>query len=134
MKTLRICIVGIGCILTSLSSAVAAETTQRPAVIIDKAGRNIHIDPATGQRSSPPLPPTMAPGLTNRVSTSTDGLQELPVTAKPGGFKVHLGGRFQSAITVTNDGASKPALHCLSQHEITSTSSNSAPQQSKAAR
>ena len=76
--------------------------------------KKIYVDPVTGQRTAPPAG-TVVPAATNRVSTSSEGLAEVPVTTKPGGFKVHLGGRFQATITATNTASGKLETRCVTE-------------------
>jgi len=78
--------------------------------------KKIYIDPGTGQRTAPPAA-AVAPAATNRVSTSSEGLAELPITTKPGGFKVHLNGRFQATMTATNTASGKAEIRCFTEAE-----------------
>jgi hypothetical protein len=68
------------------------------------AGYVIHIDPATGQLTDPApgtAPLVIDPGLQNALSTSGDGLVEVPSEAPGGGTMVDLQGRFQSTMVST---------------------------------
>jgi hypothetical protein len=127
MKKVIFCAVGICWILTALKLVIAAETPKTPSsVITEQTGRKVYIDPATGQRGAPPTLPALPPAVTNRVSTSSEGLKELPVNAKPGGFKVHLGGRFQSTLTATSTATGSAAVQCAQHTEQSgSTATNS---------
>src|SRR5436190_23834583 len=106
MKRMLFCLGTICFLLIIRTNCPAADSPQNPA-------QKIYVDPATGQRSTPP--PTQLPtsAATNRLSTSSEGLKEVPVTEKPGGFKVHLGGRFQSTLTASNSPDGKPAVRCV---------------------
>lgn len=69
------------------------------------AGRRVYIDPATGRPGS--VPPTIPPGrsrlpeVANALSTSSEGLHEVPVPIPGGGVMVDLQGRFRSLVTAT---------------------------------
>ena len=70
-------------------------------------GLVVHIDPATGQLL--PLPdtgslPALAIPPESALSTSAEGLEEMPSPVPGGGVMVRLEGRFQNHITATTDG------------------------------
>ena len=81
------------------------------------------IDPDTGNIITPSqLPPGAAKHVADQenlsVSTSADGLVEEPVDAAPGGVKLDLQGRFQSAVKVKVMPGGKIVTEC----ETSSTS------------
>src|SRR6185436_7285056 len=109
MKRILLCLASFAVALFSASAdEVSTRSNTAPA-------QKIYIDPATGRKTAPPPPqlPTLPPAATNRLSTSSQGLKEVPVTEKPGGFKVHLGGRFQSTLTVSNSADGKVTTRCV---------------------
>ena len=67
----------------------------------------VHIDPKTGAILKEPAAGTvllrMTPQLQNAISTSHEGLVEVPSSVPGGGIKVDLQGRFQSALIGTID-------------------------------
>lgn len=85
---------------------VPAKASETPAAA---AGMKAHLDPATGQLVSPPNDPA-AP----REALAAEKLPELKVekvTAKAGGKKVNLQGRFemQAAVAIGPDGKLAPS-------------------------
>ncbi|MBE0543314.1 MAG: hypothetical protein IH623_18365 [Verrucomicrobia bacterium] len=80
------------------------------------SGRRVYIDPATGRPGS--IPPTIPPGLSrlpevaNALSTSSEGLREVPVAAPGGGVMVDLQGRFRSLVTATVGADGSVGLRC----------------------
>jgi len=130
MKILFISSAGISCLLIAAiwcsagENVVAADAPARTGGVSGKtasdsesSARKIYIDPATGQKTPPPAdqvqPPIVLPGVTSRTSTTSEGLIETPVTEKPGGFKVHLNGKFHANVTVTNCADGKAAAQCV---------------------
>jgi len=93
-----------------LAAPLAAQETDRkanpsPAAPATGAAMKAHLDPATGQLVSPPKASEAAP----REALSAQALPDLKVekvTAKAGGKKVNLQGRFmmESKATVRADG------------------------------
>ncbi len=117
------------CLLSPVSSSAGEETAAaathatasspsgKAGSILESPGRKIYIDPATGQKAPAPAvaaPSANLPAVTNRTSTSSEGLIETPVTEKAGGFKVHLNGRFHANLTVTNRPDGKVITRCVS--------------------
>jgi hypothetical protein len=104
----------LGTISLIVHSPAADSSLQSKSVAAAQpnSAQRIYVDPATGRPSTPPREQAQQPASTNRVSTSSEGLKEVPVTERPGGFKVHLQGRFQSTITASNSPNGKAALHC----------------------
>jgi hypothetical protein len=101
-------------LLTSLIGiAVCFAVTAQPAFPQDAApqgGMTVHIDPKTGAILKEPAPGTVPLTLSSRernaMSTSHEGLVEVPSGVPGGGFKLDLQGRFQSPLiaTVGEDG------------------------------
>jgi hypothetical protein len=81
------------------------------------AGMMIYIDPQTGAILKEPAPGTMplqlTPALQNAISTSHQGLVEVPSAVPGGGVKVDLRGRFQSPLLVTIDANGKARMQHL---------------------
>lgn len=75
------------------------------------AGMTIHIDPRTGARLPEPaagsVPLPLSPQLRDALSTSHQGLVEVPSPVPGGGVKLDLQGRFQSPLVVTIDADGK---------------------------
>jgi hypothetical protein len=86
------------------ASLPPAEKAGPPAAA---GGMMVHIDPRTGAIQRDPAPGTqplqLSPQLRNAVSTSHQGLVEVPGAAPGGGVKVDLQGRFQSPLVMTID-------------------------------
>jgi hypothetical protein len=72
----------------------------------------VHIDPQTGVILQQPAPGTvplqLTPQILNALSTSAQGLIEVPSAVPGGGVSINLQGRFQSAVfgTIGTDGKS----------------------------
>jgi hypothetical protein len=105
------------------TSGVAA--SQQPAekaaeVPAGASGMTIYIDPQTGAILKKPAPGTvplqLTPELQNALSTSHDGLVEVPSSVPGGGVKVDLRGRFQSPLLGTIDAHGKTKIQHL--HEM----------------
>jgi len=71
------------------------------------AGMTVYIDPQTGAILSAPAPGTVplqvTPELRNALSTSHQGLVQVPSSVPGGGVKLDLQGRFQSPLIVATD-------------------------------
>jgi hypothetical protein len=102
-------LIHIICVLLFAIPTASLLAQSRTTPPIDTPTSKIYIDPVTRKRGVPPpgTAPILPSGLTNRVSTSSDGLKETPITTKAGGYKVHVGGRFQAALSVTNVGGKR---------------------------
>src|SRR5262249_7404970 len=96
--------------LTGASAAVPSSTS----------GMMIYIDPQTGAILKAPAPGTvplqLTPQLQNALSTSHQGLTEIPNPVPGGGVKVDLQGRFQSPLVATIDANGKLKMQHL--HEV----------------
>jgi hypothetical protein len=86
-----------------------------PAVAPEAGGLTIYIDPQTGTIRPDPAPGTVPLQLTpqerNALSTSHEGLVEVPSPVPGGGFKIDLQGRFQSSLFFTIDANGKVRTH-----------------------
>lgn len=85
-------------------------------------GMLIYIDPQTGALLREPAPGTvplqLTPAFQDAVSTSHQGLVEVPSPAPGGGVSVNLQGRFQSPLFVTTDANGKVRIQHLDEtHE-----------------
>jgi hypothetical protein len=78
------------------------------------SGMTVYIDPKTGAFLSEPAPGTaplqLTPQLRNALSTSHEGLVEVPSSVPGGGVKIDLQGRFQSPLTATTDAGGKVTM------------------------
>jgi hypothetical protein len=95
-----------------------ASAPQQPAAVPGGAsGMRIHIDPQTGAILREPAPGTvplqLTPKLQNSLSTSHQGLAEVPSSVAGGGVKLDLQGRFQSPLFVTTDANGKIKMQHL---------------------
>jgi hypothetical protein len=75
------------------------------------AGMTIHVDPQTGALLKEPAPGTvplhLTPPLANSLSTSDQGLVEVPSSVPGGGVRMDLQGRFRSPLLATTDAHGK---------------------------
>lgn len=111
--------------LIGASSLIAAAGTCRAedkatsAKVPQSGGMTIYIDPKTGQTTKTPADGTVPLALSQqeleRMSTSHQGLVEVPGTAPGGGIKVDLQGRFQSPLVATVGPDGKVRMHHLQQ-------------------
>ena len=90
------------------SPASASQHDQKPAAVPGSAsGMIIHIDPRTGAILRGPAPGAvplqLSPGVQSALSTSHQGLVEVPSSFHGGGIKVDLQGRFRSPSFATID-------------------------------
>lgn len=96
--------------------AASVESTATMPTAAGSAGRRVYVDPATGRPSSgpPPIPPGLArlPEVANALSTSSEGLREVPVPLPGGGVMVDLQGRFRSLVTATVHADGTVGLNC----------------------
>jgi hypothetical protein len=106
---LRLGLVGLGSFVFMTARATEAADARAPSArdSAAKSGRARlaqgmmgHVDPETGKiRPTPPkgaVPPPQTPEEKNAVSTSGEGLKEVPSQGPAGGKKVDLKGRFQN--------------------------------------
>lgn len=93
---------------------------------VANAGRKVFVDPITGKTVPPP---PQAPGVVlplpadHALSTSGEGLREVPVTTRGGGVKVHLQGRFRSTVKATVGSDGKLTTRCVTEPEAESRNS-----------
>jgi hypothetical protein len=96
--------------------ALSEEEPSAPA-----AGMKIHIDPKTGTFSKEPAPGTvplqLSPQEMNALSTSHQGLVEVPSPVPGGGMMLNVQGRFQNPVAATIGPDGKVRLHHLGQPE-----------------
>ena len=90
------------------SQPAHSEQTERAAAVPGStSGVTIHIDPQTGTILKGPAPGAvplqLSPAVQNALSTSHQGLAEVPSPFHGGGVKVDLQGRFRSPSLATID-------------------------------
>ncbi len=98
---LTILITTIMAIAGALFFAGPAGQKQPSTSEIQHAGYVVHFDPATGQwtdQATGAVSVTIDEGLRNALSSSAEGLEEVPSTVEGGGTMVDLQGRFQNAM------------------------------------
>ena len=98
--------VAIGAVAGSMVTGIASVHAENAHVKTPGSaspGMTIEVDPSTGRilPGTPQTLPPLSPAEQNAVSTSSEGLQELPVVGAAGGTKVNLQGRFQSPLMAT---------------------------------
>lgn len=110
-------------LLMSLLVAGACFASSLPPAFSDDGGASglmIYIDPKTGAILKVPAPGTvplqLSPQLQNALSTSHDGLVEVPSPLPGGGIRLDLQGRFQNPLFVTIDADGNAKI--LHLHEI----------------
>ena len=87
-----------------------------PALNGAAAGMVVYFDPATGRIVENPSPTAikqLAAALAPAVSTSDEGLVEVPGQVPGGGVKVDLQGRFQNTVVATVDENGKLSAPCV---------------------
>ncbi len=105
---------------TGPGTGVPQVPDEKPVAIRSGAsGMTIYIDPQTGAFLKEPAPGTVALQLTpefqNALSTSHQGLVEVPGSTPGGGVKVDLQGRFQSPFVATIDANGKVKMQHLNE-------------------
>ena len=99
------------------------QPAEKPAAVSGAPGMTIYIDPQTGAILNEPAPGTvplqLTPELQNALSTSDQGLVEVPSSVPGGGVTVDLQGRFQSPLIATTDANGKVKIQHL--HEMPGT-------------
>lgn len=97
--------------------AVAQPTSSPAQTPSGAAGMTIYIDPKTGALRQDPAPGTvplpLTPQLQNALSTSHEGLIQVPSTVPGGGVEIDLQGRFQSPLIATIDADGKLRMQHL---------------------
>ena len=102
------------CVAVAMPAAFAAESgagkappsAAAPAAVPQGGARmTVHVDPKTGailKEAAPgTVPLTLSPQEQNAMSTSHEGLVQVPSAVPGGGVKVDLQGRFQSPLVGT---------------------------------
>jgi hypothetical protein len=96
------------------------QPAEKPAAVSSAPGMTVYIDQRTGALLPGPTPDTvplqLTPEIRNALSTSDQGLVEVPSLEPGGGFKVNLQGRFQSPLFAITDANGKVKIQHL--HEI----------------
>jgi len=82
------------------------------------SGRQVYLDSLTGKIGVPPPGSTNPSRLMsleeeNALSSSSEGLVQIPLTGPAGGVKIDLQGRFRSQVVVTIDSQSNPSVRCV---------------------
>jgi hypothetical protein len=113
---------GAAAMTVAAAPALCAEATeaaanplpvQKPmaAPQIPAAGLSVYIDPQTGAILKEPAPATqplqLSPEEQRAMSTSHDGLVEVPASVPGGGYKLDLQGRFMNSLIGTVDANGK---------------------------
>ncbi len=101
------------------STAAAQPPAQQssPEIAAGGSGLTIYVDPRTGRILKQPAPGTvpfqLTPELQNALSTSHQGLVEVPSSVPGGGVRIDLQGRFQNPLFATIDADGNLKLHHL---------------------
>lgn len=104
-------------------TSVPQPPADKPAAVPeDASGMRVHVDPQTGAILPEPAPGTrplqLTPQEQNTLSTSHEGLVEVPSPLPGGGVKLDLQGRFQSPLIGTIDANGKVKIEHLGEpHE-----------------
>jgi hypothetical protein len=97
---------------TQAGASVPLPPAEQPAAVPEGAsGMKAYIDPQTGAIRTDAAPGTeplpLTPQERNALSTSHDGLVQVPSSVLGGGVKLDLQGRFQSPLIATIDANGK---------------------------
>lgn len=103
---------------TGPGTSVPQAPGEKPAAVPGGAsGMMIYVDPQTGTFLKEPapghVPLELSPQLQNALSTSHEGLVEIPSSVPGGGFKLDLQGRFRSPLFGTIDANGKLKMQHL---------------------
>jgi hypothetical protein len=99
------------------SSSESSHPARRDGTPEGAPGMRVYVDPETGRfeqeppRGRPPL--SLSPQAREALSTSHEGLAEVPSKGPAGGFKLNLKGRFRSPLFVTVDAHGKLGMQHL---------------------
>jgi hypothetical protein len=101
---------------TGSGTSVPQPPAEKPAAVPEGAsGMRVHIDPRTGAILKEPAPGSVPLPLSareqNALSTSHEGLVQVPSSVPGGGVKIDLQGRFQSPLIGTIDANGKVQMH-----------------------
>jgi hypothetical protein len=102
--------------------------TAAEASVTSQNGYVVYLDRATGKVTdsrTDAAPLLFDSELANNLSTSSQGLEEVPSPVTGGGVMVDLGGRFQNAMIVVTGENSEVNATCVSHPEYTDSSENS---------
>ena len=90
---------------TPVTPSVTDRCSQHHEVPYAIAGRNAFVDPKDGRIVPRPIQPQapLPAQAQNALSTSGEGLREVPGKTRSGGMKVHLQGRFRSTVSASTD-------------------------------
>lgn len=94
-------------------SAPSTQPISSPAM----AGYVVHVDPATGRITTSPnggAPVELDSKLLYHLSTSSEGLEEVPSPVPGGGVMIDLEGRFQNAFVTVVDDSGRVGVVCTS--------------------
>lgn len=107
-------------LIAALALALAPRPGHTPGVTPPgtavQAGYVVSIDPTTGEfTSTAPASRTVVldESMRRALSTSSEGLREVPVSSGPG-MMVHLDGRFQNVSVATVGDDDEPTVTCIS--------------------
>ena len=105
---------------TASGASIPQPSAEKPAAVPGSApGMMIYIDPKTGTFLKEPapghVPLELSPQLQNALSTSHEGLVEVPSSVPGGGVKLDLQGRFQSPLFGTIDADGKLRMQHLNE-------------------
>jgi len=103
---------------TGSGTVVPKSAAENPAAgPVTASAMTIHIDPVTGRLLKEPAPGSVSlqlpPQLQNALSTSHQGLVEVPSPKPGGGMMLDLQGRFQSPLMATIGADGKVSMHHL---------------------
>ncbi len=104
-----------------------AQATNTSESIVPPAGYVVYIDPATGKivEQSPSATPVLFDSeISNALSTSSEGLKEVPSPGPGGGTMIDLQGRFQNSMVVVTDEDGNLTAPCISEPAIKSEDDN----------
>ena len=101
------------------ANSASNSPNEREGSSIAARGRRVVIDPVTGKLVPTRLPGAAiaAPELNNPLSTSGEGLREVPGRTRGGGVKLHLQGRFRSTITATTSSEGHVTTRCRTESD-----------------
>jgi hypothetical protein len=94
-----------------------AQASNTSELIVLPAGYVVHIDPATGnivEQSPSATPVAIDHEMSNALSTSFEGLKEVPSPVRGGGMMIDLQGRFQNSMVVVTDEDGNLTAPCIS--------------------
>lgn len=92
----------------------ADQKTQTTTLPAGTAGMKGYVNPETKEILSPTpaMQVTESVPVDHMLSTSAEGLKQVQSSARPGGIRMDLKGRFRSAMTVTVDAQGNQVVGC----------------------